>query len=115
MSELSPALVNSIRSVIDHARNHVYRMANTVLLESYWQIGRLIVESWTHYRLLCRIEDERKRNYYLENSIHCGWNSRVLQLFASQYLLYMPLESELRRIIEQGRERHAHQAKSSRR
>ncbi|MFN8394744.1 MAG: PDDEXK nuclease domain-containing protein [Bacteroidia bacterium] len=135
MSGLNPTLVNSIRSVIEYARTHVYRMANTVLLESYWKIGRLIVEdeqdgahragygkstlknlakqltedygkgfdesnlrnmrsfflafpkcdalrhelSWTHYRLLSRIENENKRSYYLDNSIHCGWNSRVLQ------------------------------------
>lgn len=135
MSGLNPALVNSIKSVIEYARNHVYRMANTVLLESYWKIGRLIVEdeqegaqragygkstlknlakqltedygkgfdesnlrnmrsfylafpkcdalrpelSWTHYRILSRIEDEGRRSYYLDNSLHGGWNSRVLQ------------------------------------
>jgi len=34
--------------------------------------------SWTHYRLLARIDDEKKRNYYLTQSIEAGWNSRTL-------------------------------------
>jgi predicted nuclease of restriction endonuclease-like (RecB) superfamily len=35
--------------------------------------------SWTHYRLLSRIDTEAKRNYYLTESIAANWNSRTLQ------------------------------------
>ena len=35
--------------------------------------------SWTHYRLLCRLDTETKRNYYLQESIAANWNSRTLQ------------------------------------
>lgn len=35
--------------------------------------------SWTHYRLLSRIDDNEKRKYYLIQSIDAGWNSRALQ------------------------------------
>jgi predicted nuclease of restriction endonuclease-like (RecB) superfamily len=35
--------------------------------------------SWTHYRLLSRIEDESKRCFYLSQSIEAGWNSRTLE------------------------------------
>jgi len=34
--------------------------------------------SWTHYRLLSRVEDEGKRGFYLNQSIGAGWNSRTL-------------------------------------
>jgi predicted nuclease of restriction endonuclease-like (RecB) superfamily len=34
--------------------------------------------SWTHYRLLSRIDDESKRSFYLSQSIEAGWNSRTL-------------------------------------
>ncbi len=44
MEKLNPLLFESIRAIIDRARTHVYSVANAVLLESYWQIGRLIVE-----------------------------------------------------------------------
>jgi len=35
--------------------------------------------SWTHYRLLSRLDTETKRNYYLNESIQANWNSRQLQ------------------------------------
>ncbi|KXK43186.1 MAG: hypothetical protein UZ11_BCD004000851 [Bacteroidetes bacterium OLB11] len=110
-------------------------MANTALLETYWKIGKIIVEdeqkgkskasygkavlknlanqltlefgkgfdernlnnmrafyqafpiwnalrtelSWTHYRLLSRLDTEEKRNYYLTEAISSNWNSRELQ------------------------------------
>lgn len=38
------SLIQSIKEIIFLSRPRVYRMANSVLLETYWQIGRLIVE-----------------------------------------------------------------------
>ena len=35
--------------------------------------------SWTHYRLLSRLDSEQKRNYYLNETIASNWNSRELQ------------------------------------
>lgn len=128
-------IYQSIREIISLSRQRVYRIANSVLLETYWQIGKLIVEdeqqgntkaeygkatlknlasqltqefgkgfdernlnnmrafyqafpiwnalrtelSWTHYRLLSRLDTEEKRNYYLTESIASNWNSRELQ------------------------------------
>lgn len=129
------SVYQSIREIISLSRQRVYRMANSALLETYWQIGKIIVEeeqngnvkaeygkatlknlakqltlefgkgfdernlnnmrafyqafpiwnslrtelSWTHYRLLSRLDAEEKRNYYLEESITANWNSRELQ------------------------------------
>ena len=35
--------------------------------------------SWSHYRLLSRIDNNDKRQYYLTESIANNWNSRTLQ------------------------------------
>lgn len=35
--------------------------------------------TWTHYRLLLRVEDEAARNWYLEESVRSGWSSRQLE------------------------------------
>jgi len=35
--------------------------------------------SWSHYRLLSRIESQEKRMYYLNESVDCNWNTRTLQ------------------------------------
>jgi predicted nuclease of restriction endonuclease-like (RecB) superfamily len=128
-------LFQSIKEIIIQARQRVYRMVNANLLETYWLIGKQIVEdeqggnaragygqnvlknlgrqlteefgkgfddsnlrnmrsfykafpicdtlrhelSWSHYRLLSRLATEEKRQYYLNESIACNWNSRTLQ------------------------------------
>ena len=36
-------LINSVKENIINARQRVYRMANSTLLETYWQIGKLII------------------------------------------------------------------------
>lgn len=129
------SLYQTIKEIILVSRQRVYRMANSALLETYWQIGRIIVEdeqqgaakaaygkatlknlaqqltlefgkgfddsnlrnmrafykafpirdtlrhelSWSHYRLLSRLDSEQKRNYYLAEAIAANWNSRELQ------------------------------------
>ena len=35
--------------------------------------------TWTHYRLLLRVENEDARNWYMEESIRAGWSSRQLE------------------------------------
>lgn len=128
-------LFSEIKEIILQSRQHVFRMANSALLETYWEIGKIIVEdeqcgkeradygksvlknlanqltlefgkgfddsnlrnmrsfyktfpirdalrhelSWTHYRLLSRLNSEEKSQYYLNESIQNNWNSRTLQ------------------------------------
>ncbi len=42
--DLQTNLFLSIKTIILQARERVYRMANSALLETYWQIGKLIIE-----------------------------------------------------------------------
>lgn len=125
----------SIKNIIIQSREKTYRMVNNALLETYWHIGKTIVEdeqngnkkaeygkatlkklaqqltlefgkgfddsnlrnmrtfyqafpicdtlrhelSWSHYRLLSRLDSKEKRSYYLGESITANWNSRELQ------------------------------------
>lgn len=137
MSELqhNPALLSSIKEVIQKAKEKAFRSCNSILLQMYWEIGRLIVEneqqgkskaaygkavlknlsqqltlefgkgfdernlnnirafylsfpiwnavrtelSWTHYRILSRIEDEALRLQYTTTAIEQSWDTRALQ------------------------------------
>ena len=128
-------LYQRILEIIDNARDKVYRTANSEMVQTYWNIGREIVEeeqkgkeratygdallqelsekltkqcgknfsnrnlrymrqfyrifpkwnavrselSWTHYRLLLRIEKETAREYYLKEAIECNWSTRTLE------------------------------------
>jgi predicted nuclease of restriction endonuclease-like (RecB) superfamily len=135
MSLTDSHLLQSIKDIILESRKRVFRITNTALLQTYWQIGKLIIEdeqqgkskatygeatlktlasqltfefgkgfdytnltnmrkfyqafpivdtlrqelSWSHYRLLSRLNSETKRNYYLQECIVANWNSRELQ------------------------------------
>lgn len=35
--------------------------------------------SWTHYRLLIKVENERARQYYLNEAVNCQWSTRQLE------------------------------------
>jgi predicted nuclease of restriction endonuclease-like (RecB) superfamily len=135
MSLTNEIFFNTIREVILISRQKVYRSVNFVLLETYWNIGKLIVEeeqqgesravygsnllknlskeltlefgkgfdernlnnmrafyksfpiwnalrtelSWTHYRIISRIDSEEKRTFYLNEAAENSWNSRQLE------------------------------------
>ena len=135
MSLTNELFFNSIREVISISRQKVYRSVNFVLLETYWNIGKLIVEeeqqgevraiygssllknlskeltlefgkgfdytnltnmrkfylsfsnidalrqelSWTHYRILSKVDSVEKRTFYLNEAAENAWNSRELE------------------------------------
>jgi predicted nuclease of restriction endonuclease-like (RecB) superfamily len=135
MELTTSTLIGSVAEIIRNSRERVFRMANSALLETYWEIGKLIIEdeqsgnakaqygkatlkklaealtlefgkgfdernlnnmrafyaafpiwnalrtelSWTHYRILSRLDSGAKRDYYLQESITSNWNSRELQ------------------------------------
>jgi len=124
----------SIRTVLLAARSHVRQTVNDAMVQTYWQIGRLIVEgeqggatraeygkktlealsgrlseefgkgfdvrnlrnmraffqaypirnavrtelTWTHHRLLLRVENTAAREWYAKEAIEQGWSSRAL-------------------------------------
>lgn len=129
------SLFQSVKELIIQSREKMFRVANSTLLLTYWQIGKLIVEdeqkgkeraeygkytlknlskrltlefgkgfdytnlsnmrkfytvfpivdalrqqlSWTHYRLLIKLDNNQKINYYISESIQNNWNSRDLK------------------------------------
>lgn len=140
-----------IKAILQNARNKTYQAINTAMVETYWQIGKRIVEqeqhgenraaygesilkklskillsefgkgfsyanlrnfrqfyltypdikncyalrsklSWTHHRLIMRVENEEARLYYIKECEAQSWSTRVLERnINSQY--YMRLLS----------------------
>lgn len=124
-----------IRSALLEGRRYAYRAVNFAIVETYWNIGRMIVEeeqggkaradygkqilaflstrltkefgkgfdasnlrymrlfytsfpirdavrhelTWTHYRLLSKVENERARLFYLDEAIAGQWSTRQLE------------------------------------
>ncbi|STO55448.1 putative cytoplasmic protein [Canicola haemoglobinophilus] len=137
MNDLQPTqnqLIGNIVKIIQQARSQVRQTVNSAMVQSYWEIGRLLVEdeqqgkeraeygkyllkeislrltemfgkgfdernlrnmrqfylafpirnalrtelSWTHYRSLLRLENQKAREWYLKESIENNWSSRAL-------------------------------------
>ncbi|PWS29890.1 PDDEXK nuclease domain-containing protein [Pedobacter paludis] len=153
-------LFSAVKEIIVQSRLRIFRVANSALLESYWQIGKLIVEdeqqgklradygketlknlskqltfefgkgfdernlnnmrafysafpiwyalrtelSWTHYRLLSRLDSKEQRTFYINESITSNWNSRELQRqinsLSFERALTQPKENELKPNIQ---------------
>jgi predicted nuclease of restriction endonuclease-like (RecB) superfamily len=128
-------LLGSLRAVIVQSRQQVLRAVDVIQVQTYWQVGRHIVEfeqggadraqygvkligvlakeltndfgkgfdernlrhmrlfyqqfpiwnavrtelSWTHYRLLLRISEEKARIWYVKEAISQNWSSRALE------------------------------------
>lgn len=142
-NDLHLPLITHIKEIVRKAREQAFRQSNTVLLQMYWEIGRLIVEdeqqgmtkatygkavlknlsqqltlefgkgfdernlnnirafylsfpiwnavrtelSWTHYRLISRLENEQLRNNYVIAATDAGWDTRTLERnIKTQYL-----------------------------
>ena len=178
------AFYQEIAEILRTARAKAYRASNFLMVEAYWNIGRMIVEeerqnkgrsrygerlmvelsarltpefgtgygktnlfwmrqffmsypifhtvcgkfitssgadgcglssvlrselSWSHYRLLLRVDKPEARAWYMNEAAEQNWSVRALErqigslFFASQYRLVLPTEEELRREIERER------------
>lgn len=128
-------ILDKISSIIEESRSKIAYSVNFIIVEAYWNIGKLIVEgeqegqekaeygkyllknlseelthkfgkgfdarnlrhmrqfyltypnwnalrselSWTHYRVLTRLEDENKRSFYQIETIENNWSTRELE------------------------------------
>ena len=86
---------SSIKELMDNARNSVAKEVNNILIQTYWEIGRIIVEdeqgnsdraeygkqliSWSHYCELLSISDEKKRSFYEKETVSANWSVRELK------------------------------------
>jgi hypothetical protein len=134
------SLARQVKEIVLSAREQAFRQSNSILLQMYWQIGRLIVEdeqqgkakavygkavlknlsrqltlelgkgfdesnlrnrrqfygpfpicdalrhelSWTHYRILSRIEEESVRWQYLTHSADNSWDTRAPEMLRAE-------------------------------
>lgn len=128
-------LYSDIQHLIEEGKNNAYRAVNFAMVQTYWHIGKLIIEqeqsgkgraeygeeivkqlskrltksygkgfnernlwyikkfyqawpkvnalrselSWTHYRLLLKVEREDARSFYMQETIDCNWSTRTLE------------------------------------
>lgn len=57
--------------------------------------------SWTHYRSLMRVENEKARNFYLEEAIKCVWSTRQLDRQVNSFFYERLLSSKNKEEVSQ--------------
>ena len=45
--------------------------------------------SWTHYRLILKVDDEKKRNFYIDECIKSNWSTRQLEFLLTKIPKHM--------------------------
>ncbi len=57
--------------------------------------------SWTHYRLLLKVENENARQFYLQEAIDCNWSTRSLERQIHNLYYQRMLMSKNQEIVKQ--------------
>jgi len=57
--------------------------------------------SWTHYRLLLKVEDERAREFYIKESVDSNWSTRTLERQIGNLYYQRMLMSRDKAIVKQ--------------
>lgn len=97
MEPSKPDLVDSVKEIIISARQKVYRMANSTLLDTYWQIGKLIVEDEQIGNAKAQYGKAtlRKLSQALTMEFGKGYNESNLRNIRSFYIAF-PIRDALR-------------------
>lgn len=149
-------LISDIKQIVLNSKIQIQQNVNTVMVQTYWSIGRLIVEneqkgkqrasygkqqleiisnnlkeefgkgfdisnlrkmrqfytlfpkqdsvslklSWTHYRVLIRIENKDSRLWYLNEAITNSWSVRALERQISTLFYERLLSSKEKGLVE---------------
>lgn len=161
---IESGLYSKIRHILQAARTNAYRSVNFIMVEAYWNVGRLIVEeeqkgkgradygerlvealagrltgefgrgftktnlwymrqfylafpilhalrgelSWTHYRLLLKVEKEEARKYYMDEASSGNWSTRQLERQINSFYYERILASRNKKpVIEEAQEKLA--------
>ncbi|GFZ30110.1 hypothetical protein CSC2_06360 [Clostridium zeae] len=76
MNELSKNLTKDFGSGFD--KSNLSRMRKFYMM--FDNVGALRQElSWTHYRLLIKVKDKKKRDFYIDECIKSNWSTRQLE------------------------------------
>jgi len=80
----------NIKNILQTARDSAYRQVNFIMVETYWNMKQFYNTfpilstlwrelSWSHYKLIIRLKDERARSWYMRESVTSNWSVRALE------------------------------------
>ncbi|MBR4330501.1 MAG: DUF1016 family protein [Candidatus Riflebacteria bacterium] len=83
-AEYGKALLQNLSSKLEQEFGNGFSVRNLQQMKKFYMLfpNTNAVRSqlsWTHYRLLIKIKDDKARNWYMEESICSAWSSRQLE------------------------------------
>ena len=83
-AEYGKALLQNLSSKLEQEFGNGFSVRNLQQMKKFYMLfpNTNAVRSqlsWTHYRLLIKIKDDKARNWYMEESIRSSWSSRQLE------------------------------------
>jgi predicted nuclease of restriction endonuclease-like (RecB) superfamily len=99
-----------IRAILDTARGSAYRSVNFIMIEAYWFMRQFHMTfpildalrrelTWTHYRLLLRIEKPETREFYMKEAVENRWSTRQLERQINSFYFERLLSSKDKRSV----------------
>jgi predicted nuclease of restriction endonuclease-like (RecB) superfamily len=166
LPQAANTLLSNIRDLLTQGRKQVLQAVNSAMVQTYWEIGRLIVEdeqkgqaraeygkallknlstslteefgkgfdvrnlrnmrsfylvfpirnavrtelSWTHYRMLLRVENEQARLWYIKEAIDQSWSTRALErqigtLYYERLLATQAKHQDIQPVLAEGQQK----------
>ena len=69
--------------------------------------------SWTHYKLLMRVDDPKARNWYMSEATDCNWSTRQLERQINSFYYERLLASKQKKPVRKEAQKTANQLESS--
>ncbi len=87
-NSLSLSLVKDVRNIIDNGRKQAYSAVNSAMVETYWHIGRRIVEEEQHGEQRAEYGKQliKQLSIALTHEYGKGFSARYLAYFRKFYL-----------------------------
>ncbi|MGB2841759.1 MAG: DUF1016 N-terminal domain-containing protein [Halobacteriota archaeon] len=76
------SLLDNVSTLIEEARRKAVKQVNTIIVQTYWEIGSLIVEEEQNCELIT-IKDDLARSFYEIESIKNNWSVREIQVVST--------------------------------
>lgn len=98
-SEYGTQLIKELSKQMTNDFGKGYTVTNLKYMRKfylYFPIGHALRDqlTWTHYRLILRVENVKAREFYIEECINCNWSTRQLERQINSYYYERLLKSK---------------------
>ena len=104
-AEYGKYLILNLAEALTNEFGNGFNERNLRLMRQFYQSfpirNTLCTElSWSHYRLLMRVENEESRDFYLKEAVECAWSVRQLERQINSFYYQRLLASQNKEVVQ---------------